>query len=40
MISTEGELGPIPTLDSIKWENTRITVSGPAAGNQPLPQQP
>ena len=40
MISAEGELGPIPTLDSIKWENTRITVSGPAAGNQPLPQQP
>ena len=31
-----GELGPIPTLPSINWEKTSVTVSGPVT---PLPHE-
>lgn len=40
MAPADGELGAIPTLESINWENTHIVVSGPAAGLPQLPAQP
>lgn len=35
MLETQGDLGPIPTLPSIHWEQTTITVSGPVTASNP-----
>lgn len=40
MEPAEGELGPIPTLPSITWEKTGITVSGPVSLTPQPHEQP